>query len=303
MVDRQQIYRPLIFGEVLFDIFPDGRQVLGGAPFNVAWHLRGLGLDPLLVSRVGSDQRGEQILQRMAAWGLDVSGVQRDARRPTGEVRVRIERNEPHFEVLEDRAFDHIELGPIVELLADAQPDLIYHGSLAARSAVSRATLHALIRELPDVPLFLDVNLRAPWWESELLGQMLGRARWVKLNLDELQRIAPGPGEPEALCRELMKSRAIELVVLTLGAHGALLVPNDCEVFSAEPPGEVELVDTVGAGDAFSAAMIAAILRRKPLSEALQSALCLAARVCAMRGATSENRSIYNGLCAAVEAS
>ncbi len=103
--------RPLIFGEVLFDVMPDGTRVLGGAPFNVAWHLEAFGLRPLMITRVGVDESGDEVLTAMASWGMDTSGVQRDDTYPTGRVEVDLDDGEPTFHILPDQAYDHLDCG------------------------------------------------------------------------------------------------------------------------------------------------------------------------------------------------
>ena len=110
-VDRALPGRPVVVGEVLFDHFPDGSRVLGGAPFNLAWHLRAMGLEPLLITRVGSDPEGAEVLETMARWGLDVSAVQLDHRHATGAVHVRFDGGEPVFDIPSGQAWDHLEAG------------------------------------------------------------------------------------------------------------------------------------------------------------------------------------------------
>ncbi len=130
--------RPVVFGEVLFDTFPDGAAVLGGAPFNVAWHLQGFGLDPLFISRIGDDEPGTRVLDTMRAWGMDIRGLQVDSERPTGKVQVSFDNGQPGFSILPDQAYDFIDLEAAAGAAARAVPALLYHGSLIARHAVSR---------------------------------------------------------------------------------------------------------------------------------------------------------------------
>jgi len=160
--------RPVVFGEVLFDRFPDGSSVLGGAPFNVAWHLHGFGMYPLFVSRVGDDALGEQVLDIMQQWGMDSSHLQRDAEHPTGQVEVKIEGGQPSYTILPQQAYDFIE----PPLLVAADFSLIYQGSLITRSPVSCAALHRLC-ERSRLPRFMDVNLRSPWWEHAAVMEWL----------------------------------------------------------------------------------------------------------------------------------
>src|SRR5690606_17158447 len=163
--------RPVVFGEVLFDCFEDGSRVLGGAPFNVAWHLAGFGLDPLLVSRVGDDAQGREVRRAMDRHGMDASALQVDAIRATGEVRVILEAGQPRFDIVDDRAFDHIEPPNVATL----EPALVYHGTLALRHASNRAALDAVVGA-SAAPMFVDVNLRDPWWTPAILVSVLDRA-------------------------------------------------------------------------------------------------------------------------------
>ena len=234
---------PCFFGEILFDVFPDGHEVLGGAPFNVAWHLQGFGLAPLLISRVGADVAGERIRAAMAAWGMRLDGLQTDPEHPTGRVTVSLRDGEPSFEIVTDSAWDFIA----ADELPDLTPALVYHGSLALRHPVSAAALEALLARggvslagrspgpvvseprgpatghppgstsghppgpvslrppkdppgQPRVglagarpPRFVDVNLRAPWWQAEVVRGLLDDADWAKLNQDELAWLTPIP--------------------------------------------------------------------------------------------------------------
>ncbi len=132
---------PLVFGEVLFDRFPDGREILGGAPFNVAWHLQAFAAAPRFISAVGADPLGEQIAAAMADWGMDGAGLQRHPTYPTGTVEVSLDGGEPSYEIVAERAYDHIDADALSPPPAGA---LLYHGSLALRSAPSRAALDRL---------------------------------------------------------------------------------------------------------------------------------------------------------------
>ena len=128
----------IVFGEVLFDRFPDGASVLGGAPFNVAWNLHAFGLAPLFISRVGDDSLGQTVRSTMKEWGMNTSFLQLDHAHPTGTVDVSIENNEPSFDIVNDRAYDFIDYKSIGQLPEDG---ILYHGSLALRNRVSAGTL------------------------------------------------------------------------------------------------------------------------------------------------------------------
>lgn len=287
--------RPVIFGEVLYDRFEDGSAVLGGAPFNVAWHLQGLGLAPLFVSRVGDDEPGAAIHARMAEWGMDTSGLQRDPAHPTGAVQVRLSGAQPTFDILPDQAYDHIDAEAALAALDGIRSPLFYHGTLIARGEVSRRTLAACLTAV-GAPAFVDINLRPPWWDRGTVADGLHRARWAKLNGDELaallDRQAISAEEAPTAMRRLQREFALQAVIVTLGERGALWL-GDGAIESGAPPPPPELVDTVGAGDAFSAVAILGLLRGWTAADTLQRALWFASRICAVRGATVADPEFY----------
>jgi len=284
--------RPVIFGEVLFDCFAGGPEVLGGAPFNVAWHLQGFGQQPLLISRVGADAHGDELLGQMHAWGMDTSGVQRDPEHPTGRVEIVQDGSSHSFDILPDQAYDHIDAEAACERLLDINVALLYVGSLARRQPVSRQAMEAL--QTQGHPTFVDINLRAPWWDEPGVRELLRRARWFKLNDEELRQLEPAAvaaGEAEA-ARSLLEHNGLELLILTRGADGALLLNRDRQL-EGRPPPVARLVDTVGAGDAFSAVTILGLLRGWTLEQILERALAFAARISEQRGATAADPALY----------
>lgn len=285
---------PLVFGEVLFDRFPDGRQVLGGAPFNVAWHLHAFGAGPLFVSAVGDDRLGAQIARSMEGAGMDRAGLQRDPAHPTGTVEVTLDGGEPSYEIVAGRAYDHIDADGLPSLPPGA---LLYHGSLALRAAPSRAALDRLCAG-KDTAIFVDVNLRDPWWEADRLRALLERATWVKLNADELRRLAP-PGtddaDVETRARALQRHYGLDIVYATLGAKGALALDAAGAAHSVVPSGRVEVVDAVGAGDGFASVLILGLLRRWALGQTLTRAQAFASAIVGRRGATVHDPAFYAG--------
>ena len=183
--------RLCIFGEVLFDHFPDGTRVLGGAPFNVAWHLQAFGRRPRFISRVGRDPEGEAVREAMSAWGMDTAGLQTDPRRPTGRVGVRFDDGEPGYDIVHPCAYDAIDEPP-QDSVGCA---LLYHGSLALRDAVSRQSAQALMTGKPET-VFVDVNLRAPWWRRD---RGPGHGAPSRLGQTQPRRVGPAlPGHRKA---------------------------------------------------------------------------------------------------------
>ena len=277
-----------IFGEVLFDHFPDGSRVLGGAPFNVAWHLQAFGLSPHFISRVGNDTDGQEIRRLMAVWGMDCSGLQLDDNHMTGSVQVQLVEGEPHYDIVADSAYDFIA----AESLADQAGDILYHGSLALRNPVSRAALAQLKTGHPG-KIFVDVNLRPPWWEQGLLGALLQDADWVKLNQDELAQLHPGQGDMEATMRSFVDTFALETLVVTCGAEGAVAMGKDWQPVKVKPEANLKVVDTVGAGDAFASVLLLGVSKSWPLALTLERAQGFAGAVVGQRGATADDASFY----------
>lgn len=278
-----------IFGEVLFDCFPTGERILGGAPFNVAWHLQALGDRPCFVSALGNDPLGREILQAMSRWGMDISGVQRDPSHPTGQVEVRIIDHEPHYNIIPDCAYDFIQSDAIAPLTPGS---LLYHGTLALRSAVSRSALTQLAQQ-PGVSIFLDVNLRAPWWHKEEVFHWLQQARWVKLNQDELRLLGFSSADLRQAMTQLQQQFQLEQVILTRGAAGTLVCTGGGEFHAAVPEQLDHFVDTVGAGDAFTAVYIHGLLAGWAIPQTLAVAQRFAGQVIGLRGATTSDREFY----------
>jgi fructokinase len=281
--------RPLVVGEVLFDVMPEGARVLGGAPFNVAWHLQAFGLQPLMITRVGTDESGDKVIASMEAWGMDTSGVQRDSVHPTGVVRVDLEDGEPTFHILPEQAYDYVDGERAAQLIVAGGLSLLYHGSLFSRSEVSRSALDHL-KLVSSLPVFMDVNLRDPWWKREHVDASVLGARWVKLNQEELDSLAGGSDTVTA--DDFRKANGLASVIVTRGGNGAAVV-KDAGAFEAAPPANVEVVDTVGAGDAFSAVFILGLAMSWPVELTLERALSFAAAVCTVPGATTADRRFY----------
>jgi len=280
---------PLIFGEVLFDCFPDGREKLGGAPFNVAWNLQAFGLSPLFVSRIGEDGHGRSIREKMKSWDMDVSGLQIDRSHPTGKVMIQLHDGEPRFTILPDSAYDHI--APPAET-PPVKPPFLYHGSLALRNEVSRSTL-SLFKRHYRCPVFIDVNLRDPWWNSGQVMNLLEDAAWLKLNEDELKTLFPGQQNLDRCCSMLLDRFSLEAVFITRGSRGAAAWTRDNLFASVTPRGDITVIDTVGAGDAFSSVLLLGLTRGWPLQTILDRAQEFASAVVGQQGAVTENKAFY----------
>jgi fructokinase len=280
--------RLCIFGEVLFDHFPDGKRVLGGAPFNVAWHLQAFAQAPYFISRVGNDAEGESVRAAMRDWGMDQSGLQTDPQRATGQVSVTFADGEPSYQIVEDCAYDAIDAAQL------ASPDcgLLYHGSLALRNPISSQAA-ARLRESCQGMVFVDVNLRPPWWRHEQVLAMLRDADWVKLNSDELDLLYPAKKNSVSRLSSFLAEFDLQGVVLTHGSAGAEIATASGERFQVAPDSKVEVVDSVGAGDAFASVIILGLSKDWPLPLSLQRAQEFASNIVGNRGATIADPAFY----------
>lgn len=280
----------VVYGEVLYDCFPDGRRVLGGAPFNVAWGLKGFGHDPLFVSSVGDDNGGKRIRKKMSAWGMSTAGLQTSAKYATGEVFIKIEDDEPSYEICEPRAWDSIDDSHV------SAEKIIYHGLLALRNEHSRASFDALIQRSP-AKRFFDINLRPPYFDLETLREAIQEVHWLKLNIDELAIVLGDDSVTFDKCQphleRVIGEYGIENVLLTGGRQGALIHGEFGQAQCMPAPTPKRLVDTVGAGDSFSAYTIHGILSGLPVEQIVEQASRFASRVCGMQGATTDNKDFY----------
>lgn len=282
--------RPCIFGEVLFDHFPDGRRVLGGAPFNVAWHLQAFGAAPVFISRVGNDDDGNTVRRAMSEWGMDEAGLQVDPSLPTGRVRVHIERGEPEYDIVHPTAWDQIDEPDHVPRFS-----LFYHGSLALRSETSRENCESLRKRAAEIQaqVLVDVNLRPPWFDEAEVLRLLRGAQWVKLNGDELDRLAPGHADREQRAKGLIERHGLLGLLLTDGSRGATLLTADGIRRTTKPRAGIEMADTVGAGDAMTSVMILGLLNGWDLQSSLDRAQDFASAIVGRHGATVADPAFY----------
>ncbi|QBZ83827.1 Fructokinase [Hydrogenovibrio crunogenus] len=278
-----------IFGEVLFDCFPTGEKVLGGAPFNIAWHLQAMGDSPTFISRVGTDDLGKQIILSAQEWGLKPDHIQLDPTHPTGQVAITVEEGEPHYLITPDSAYDFIDQH-LIKL--PSPPDILYHGTLALRNKPSRQALEALI-QTTGAPLFLDVNLRDPWWQKDDVEQWLSRATWVKLNIDELKTLGFATNHTESEMRQFQNQFDLEQVIVTRGSEGPIVLTQDNQFHEKKPDDLAKFVDTVGAGDAFTAVYIHGLMSKWSIEKTLAAAQGFASQVIGIRGATSTDPAFY----------
>jgi fructokinase len=274
-------------GELLWDVFPDGRKVAGGAPFNFAFHCRQLGHDAVIVSRVGDDELGRELRDEVRRLGLSDEFIQTDHEHPTGTVRVTIDAHgQPAYTITEDVAWDYIGWDAKLAGLAGSLRAFCF-GTLAQRSLASRSTIHQLAKAAPTAISVLDLNLRSPHFTKDVIRRSLALATWLKLNQSEYGQIPElidwDETEPD-LATALWVQYSINLVCITRGAAGCELISEGGDVDDSGVSANV--VDTVGAGDAFTAALLVMLLERQPPSRAARFANHYAARVCEHQGAT-----------------
>jgi len=277
-------------GELLWDVLPTEKH-LGGAPANFAFMTAMLGDCGIIASRVGDDSLGHEALQQLEQTSLDVSHVQLDAAHPTGTVRVELDdKGKPTYTIQEDVAWDYIEFTPDWQELA-GRADAVCFGSLAQRSRESHATIRNFLKAMRDETVIIfDANLRWPFYSPEVLAESLALSNIAKLNDEELARIVElldvgGEGEEDSALR-LLRLFDLQMVCVTRGERGSLLVTDSA---SAEHPGfKTAVADTVGAGDAFSAALVRHYLRGGSLERINEAANRLAATVVTQVGGMPE---------------
>ena len=279
-------------GEVLWDVFPDGAR-FGGAPANFACTLAGLQVDELqigLVSGVGRDQLGEQAVDKLQKKGVITEWLSR-IDRPTGTVDVELdEGGSASYSFAADTAWDAIDWSPKLDSLAN-KVSAVCFGTLGQRSSTSKTTIRRFLDATPENCLrVFDVNLRPPFWNDEVIVESLKRTEILKLNEDELpilQESCQIAGDKNQAMWSLIRQYSLKLIALTEGSQGATLVSANGE--SSHHPGiATEIVDTVGAGDAFTATLVAGLLEKMPLDKINAWAAKVAAYVCTQSGATPQ---------------
>ncbi|MCP4766392.1 MAG: carbohydrate kinase [Gammaproteobacteria bacterium] len=283
--------RPTIvsLGEVLWDLFPDGER-FGGAPANFACHAAIQGADVTMVSAVGDDRNGHDAIGILSGYGIDVSLIQIIPDAPTGSVGVALDNNgKPTFTIHQGSAWDRLAWSDqLASRITTA--DAVYFGTLGQRAGDSRATIRRAVQAaaVARIPRILDINLRPPFFDSEMIRESVQLASILKLSDDELTEVCSTCGiratdQPDAMLRDLLEFGNLDMVVMTRGANGAVLVTSDCTVNQNGIPANV--IDTVGAGDSFTAAFLIGLLRGEPHQQNLHKACAIAAAACAHSGA------------------
>ncbi len=270
-------------GELLWDVFPDERRP-GGAPCNVAYHAARLGNRASVITRVGSDADGDELVGFLAKRGLNTSLIQRDSAHPTGIVRVKFVEGEPEYTIVENVAWDNLQATPVA-LEAVSSADALCFGSLAQRSAAGRTEIQKLVAAAgPKCLKVFDVNLRPPFVDRALIEASLLLANVVKLNASEAETLSKLFGRTD-LTSWLLSEMAVSLVCSTFGAEGAAVVTLSGSARVPASPVDTEGGDFVGVGDAFIAAMTHRLVRGDDPTAAVTFANRYAALIATRRGA------------------
>ncbi|SNR56200.1 carbohydrate kinase family protein [Lutibacter flavus] len=271
-------------GELLWDVFPEGKE-LGGAPANFAYHTNFFGGNATIISALGNDEQGKEIRKLLTEKKLNnlISNVDY----PTGWVSVELNNGIPNYIIHENVAWDYIELNKEA-VTALKRADAICFGSLSQRSQVSFNTIHKALHIVPETALkVLDVNLRQSFYSKSIIEESLRCANILKLNDEELVVLSEmfylANSQKEA-CIQLLNQFNLKLLALTNGSKGSILFMGD--EISLYPVPKIKVVDTIGAGDSFTASMIMGMLNKKPLKQIHKEATEHAAKVCMNKGGT-----------------
>lgn len=277
-------------GEALWDVLPEGKKI-GGAPANFAYHVSQFGFDSRVVSAVGNDELGDEILDVFRSKGVKCQ-IERVGY-PTGTVQVKLDdEGVPCYEIKENVAWDNIPFTNELKRLA-LNTRAVCFGSLAQRSEVSRSTINLFLDAMPDVEGQLrvfDINLRQNFYTKEILLESFSKCNVLKINDEELIAISRMFGYPgidlQDKCRALLTKYDLQMLILTCGTNGSYVFTPSVISFQETP--KVPVADTVGAGDSFTASFCASILNGKSVSEAHKLAVEVSAYVCTQSGAMPE---------------
>ena len=272
------------FGEILFDVFPDGKATLGGAPLNVAGHLSKLGLNGLMLSAVGDDELGHRALSEIKALGLSTEGIKMIPGKETGRADIVMNGKDAEYTFNEPAAWDFLECIPLEE-----SPKVICFGSLAQRSEKNQKALEKLFEASTPDEVFYDVNIRKGFYSPEIIIRSLSYCTILKMNQEEVPVVLDAAGIEDrdmAAIERLARQFNLRTVIITEGNAGTSCYTD--ETWLHEITEDVPVVDTVGAGDSLSAGFIATLLKTRSSARALRVGAHLADYVVSHRGAIPE---------------
>ena len=272
-------------GEVLWDVLPEGKK-LGGAPANFAYHVSQFGFESRIVSAIGPDMLGEELLSGLGDKGLDC--MIETVPYPTGTVQVELDGNGiPCYDIRQDVAWDNIPFTPGLEALAKTTGAVCF-GSLAQRSPVSRDTINRFIDAMPEGSLrIFDINLRQNFYTKDIVCNSMRKCNILKINNEELETVSVMLGLPDgpqqSRAKALLSMFGLKALILTCGATGSHVFTSEETSYIATP--QVEVADTVGAGDSFTAAFVSGLLKGLDIRQAHRLAVETSAFVCTQEGA------------------
>lgn len=296
----------VVFGEALVDDFGT-EQIVGGAPFNVARHLAAFMVPQLMITRIGEDRNGAIVRGEFERFAMSDAGLQVDALEETGRVVVERGASGHRFSILANQAYDYIDAAAAVAAVSDVTADVVYFGTLAQRSARSREALFAVLDATPAMR-YLDLNLRGDQVDERCVFHSLQAAHVVKVNEEELQALfqwyfqikptdpALSAEEVRASCRALIQMFSLDALIVTLGHRGSVYFGRDVEepIIHRDNPAPPFVIDTVGAGDAFSAIFLLGRMRGWTLETSLARANEFAGAICAIPGAIPRDMGFYD---------
>jgi fructokinase len=298
-----QKYKITSIGEILFDVYPDEKNI-GGAPFNFIYHIIKIAGRGNFISRIGNDELGKEILQLMSKNNIESGFIQIDDEHPTGTAIANLDAEKiPHWKIEEERAYDFINQTKDLKKIIKTETSCLYFGTLAQRNGTTRKTIQSLFNE--KIKFFCDLNIRQKFYSKEIIEKSLYAANVLKLNIDELKivndllmkatfHLEDGNNyfEMEKLAKQMIDTFGIELLCITLGEDGAILInANETNHFKIKVD---EIVDTVGAGDAYAAVLCLGYLRGWSLETINLLATSFAADVVKIKGALPDDEMFYD---------
>jgi len=291
--DKMGKFRITSIGEILYDVYPEYKK-LGGAPFNFIYHVWKLNGNASFISRVGDGKNGKEMLKQLKAMKFDCKYIGVDTIHPTGKVNIRLlEDKTPQFTISQESAWDYIELTDKIEKLVKQKTDILYFGTLSQRNFTTRNTIEHLLNE--KIKYFCDLNLRHHFFNENIIATSLQKSNVIKINEAELEIVMESVygrtyGTRDSV-KKLIKDFDIDLLCVTMGENGAYLFSK---TGSNKYKARVKnLVDTVGAGDAYAAILCLGYLNEWSIGKINHIASNFAADICTVDGAIPENDSIY----------
>ena len=280
-------------GEILFDVYP-GTKKMGGAPLNFLYHIHKFTGTGNMISRIGSDELGREILRFFEEKAISSQYIQVDQKHPTGIAAVKLnDKSEPSFTIESEKAYDFIESTSDLNILVSENTDCLYFGSLAQRNEVSRNTIHLLLGK--NIKYFCDLNIRQNFFTKDIIVKSLSGADVLKVNADELRLLNDLLLQEnfnfEKTSMRLIRDFNIEMLAVTKGADGSVLIrEEEINEFSIEP---INVIDTVGSGDAFAAVLCLGYLNSWTLQDINKIANSFAGEICMVNGALPADNIIY----------